>query len=118
MNNKTLAQAYAPFWITLSIFVSFVGSVSWGLNLQNEIKWVSTNKAKVCQTLSGSYIDALLRSSAINASAYDDSKTKSAINQAFVGTLITAQTLERLQIRDELVHYGCPIVPPSSSVQF
>lgn len=112
MNSKTLAQAYAPFWITLSILVSFVGSVSWGLNLQNEIKWVSKNKAVACSKLSYQLAAQESLAQRVNKEAYNSTNT--GINQVFVGNLITAAVVEKESIRQQAVHYGCPVTSLNS----
>jgi len=106
--KNTIALAYFPFALQIIFWVSVAIYLASSMKLQNEIKWIQVNKDKACSALSAQAYSYLQYAKSLNKNAYDDTKTQNGINQAFVGTLLTAVTIERTGIHQQQVHYGCP----------
>ena len=107
--KNTTALTYIPFALQIIFWVSIVLYLASSLKLQNEIRWIQVNKVKACSALSTQAYSYLQYAKSLNKDAYDDTKTANGINQAFVGTLLTAVTIERTGIHQQQVHYGCPV---------
>ena len=93
------------------------GAIAFGatwsyLDLDNEIKWVQVNKPQVCRVLANqdSYMHNGQRE--LYKETYKSSTT--AINQAFLGTVMTTMTAERQMIADRQLRFGCAMAPFAS----
>ena len=87
--------------IALGLVATFAPAIA------NEVKWLSSGKPKECQRLSMEYKALIASTSGLNTRVFSPGEG-SAINQAFLGTVLASATQGPNAKLIQASIYGCP----------